>query len=141
MNRFLKRALFGGSAVFCGAIIVGANQASADDGGTTADDGQAQELVLGNTASQDGTASIDNTQLNINVPVAVLSPGANSGPVEQSNTATNTAAVTNTNSTEQTANQSQTADATATGGDASGEAMAATQRQPSTRARRPTWPT
>ena len=120
MNRFLKRGLFAGSAVFCGAIIVGAHQASADDGGTPADTGQAQELVLDNSAPQDGTAGITNTQINLNLPVAVLSPGANSGPVEQSNTATNNAAVTNTNSTEQSAGQVQAADATATGGDASG---------------------
>ncbi len=120
MHRLLRRTLFTGSAALAGAVLWGAQSASADGGGTDHPD-QVQEVVVDNSTAQDASAAVSSGQVNASAPVSV--GGGGGGSVSQSNDADNSATAGNENITDQTVSQAQGSSAVAFGGDASGAAQ------------------
>ena len=62
MHRLLRRTLFAGSAALAGAVLWGAQSASADGGGTDQPD-QVQEVVVDNSTTQDASAAVSSGQV------------------------------------------------------------------------------
>ena len=111
MHRLLRRTLFVGSAALGGAVLWGAQSASADDGAD-----QAQEAVVENSTTQEASAVVDSGQFNVSSPVSV--GGGGGGNVSQSNSADNAASASNENSTEQVVEQGQASSEVTHDGDA-----------------------
>ena len=79
MHRLLRRTLFTGSAALAGAVLWGAQSASADGGGTDHPD-QVQEVVVDNSTTQDASAAVSSGQSNTSAPVSVGGGAADPSP-------------------------------------------------------------
>ena len=66
MRRLLRRTLFTGSAALAGAVLWGAQSASAEDGTD-----QVQEAVVDNSTTQNASAGVSSGQWNTSAPVTV----------------------------------------------------------------------